>query len=84
VFPQAVSIHPYLYDQLLFLPAAFVAGIWATTTVVQRRLRGPVLLLVALLMSGLLMWNLISVAQTMRGLPLTTTAAAQASSSGGQ
>ncbi len=72
LFPQAVAIHPYLYDQLLFLPAAFLAGIWATTTLVQQRLRGPVLLLVGLLMVGLLIWNLTSVAQVMRGLAPST------------
>lgn len=74
MFPQAVAIHPYLYDQLLFLPAALVAGIWATSAPVQRRLRGPVLLLVGLLMAGLLMSNLITVAQTMRGLSLARAA----------
>ena len=73
LFPQAVSIHPYLYDQLLFLPAALLTAVWATTAHVQRRLQGALLLLAGLLLSGLVMWNLISIAQTMRGLAQAAT-----------
>lgn len=68
LFPQAVTIHPYLYDQLLFLPPAFLAAVLALLAPVQRRLRGATLLLAGLLMAGLLMSNLITIAQVARGL----------------
>jgi hypothetical protein len=63
LFPQSVSIHPYLYDQLLFAPAALVGSISTLAPHVQRRLRGPYLLLGLMLAIVLTMSNLIAVAQ---------------------
>jgi hypothetical protein len=69
LFPQSVSIHPYLYDHLLLVPAA-VTGAWATLLApVQRRLRGAAFLAYLLLMGGLVMANLIGIAQGMARLP---------------
>lgn len=69
LFPQSVSIHPYLYDHLLLVPAA-VMGTWATLLApVQRRLRGAALLAYLLVMGGLVMANLIGIAQGMARLP---------------
>ena len=66
VFPQSVSIHPYLYDQLLFLPAAFIGAVWALSPGVQRRVRGPAMLALLLIFAALLMTNLIAIAQGLR------------------
>jgi hypothetical protein len=68
VIPQAVAIHPYLFDQLLFLPAALVGGLTALSAVVQARLSGPTLLAFLLLAAAIIMTNLIQIAQTMRGV----------------
>jgi hypothetical protein len=66
LFPQSVSIHPYLYDQLLFLPAALLGAVWALSPPVQRRMRGPAVLALLLLFAALLMTNLIAIAQGLR------------------
>jgi hypothetical protein len=68
VIPQAVAIHPYLFDQLLFLPAALVGGLTALSAVVQARLSGPTLLGFLLLATAIIMTNLIQIAQSMRGV----------------
>lgn len=66
VFPQAVSIHPYLYDHLLFLPVALIGALWSVSPGVQRRLRGPAVLALLLVYLVLLMANLIAIAQGIR------------------
>jgi hypothetical protein len=66
VFPQAVSIHPYLYDHLLFLPVALIGAVWSVSPSVQRRLRGPSMLALLLIYLVLLMANLIAIAQGVR------------------
>jgi hypothetical protein len=63
LFPQAVSIHPNLYDTLLLLPLVLIAASWALGGDVQRRLRGGALLAALLLAVLLLMANLIRIAQ---------------------
>jgi len=67
LFPQAVSVHVYLYDQLLFLPAALIGAVWSLSPPVQRRLRGPYAFAAALLGILLVMSQLIAIAQAMRG-----------------
>jgi hypothetical protein len=74
LFPQSVSIHPYLYDHLLLLPAALLGVIWSLRPPVQRRLHGPWLLAALLLALGLIMSNFIAIAQTVR---VVATAAGQ-------
>lgn len=66
VFPQAVSIHPYLYDHLLFLPVALIGALWSVSPSVQRRLRGPSVLALLLMYLVLLMANLVAIAQAIR------------------
>jgi hypothetical protein len=69
VFPQSVSIHPYLYDQLLFMPAALTGAAWAVAPTVQRRIRGPAVLALLLVFAALLMANLIAIAQGIKSVP---------------
>ena len=64
--PQSVSIHPFLYDHLLFLPAALLGSLLMLTRQVQRRLRGPVFLAYLLMMSTVIMANFIAIAQAMK------------------
>jgi hypothetical protein len=66
LFPQSVSIHPYLYDQLLFLPVALTGAMYALTSPVQQRLRGPCVLIAALLALATIMANFIQIAQMVR------------------
>jgi hypothetical protein len=70
LFPQSVSIHPYLYDHFLFMPAALLGGIWALAPSVQRRVRGPAVLALLLLFAALLMANLVAIAQGVRTTPV--------------
>jgi hypothetical protein len=65
LFAQAVSIHPYLYDQLLIVPAALAGAFWSLSPMIQRRLEGPGLLAGLLLALILVMANLIGIAQAM-------------------
>jgi hypothetical protein len=61
--PQSVSIHPYLYDHLLATPVV-ILGVWCLLhSAVQRQLRGGTLLLFGLVMVGLVMANLVALAQ---------------------
>ena len=66
LFPQSVSIHPYLYDQLLFLPIALMGATWILAAPVQRRLRGPYLLAGLLLLATLVTTNFVAIAQAMQ------------------
>jgi hypothetical protein len=65
LFPQAVSIHPYLYDALLLVPAVLLGSSWTLTRCVQDRLRGASGLAALLVAAILLMANLIAIAQGM-------------------
>jgi len=67
LFPQSVSVHVYLYDQLLFLPAALIGAVWSLSPRVQRRLRGPYAFAAALLGILLVTSQLVAIAQAMRG-----------------
>jgi hypothetical protein len=63
VFPQSVSIHPYLYDHLILGPAIVLGGWCLLSEPIQRYVRGPGLLVFLLAVAGLLMSNLITLAQ---------------------
>jgi hypothetical protein len=69
-FPQSVSIHPYLYDHLLIIPIV-VTGLTAMLSApVEQRLTGGVFLVFLLFTGGILMANLIAIAQGLaRALP---------------
>jgi hypothetical protein len=68
LFPQAVSIHPYLYDPLLLLPVALMGSAWMLAPCVQSRLRGASILAALLIATILIMANLIGIAQGLRML----------------
>jgi hypothetical protein len=63
LFPQSVSIHTYLYDHLLLAPVIVVGAATVLVPRIETRLRGGRLLLFLLISAGLLMANLISIAQ---------------------
>lgn len=63
LWPQSVSIHPYLYDYMLELPLFFVASSLVISPQVQQRLRGPFALLFILGLTALLMYNFTMIAQ---------------------
>ena len=63
LFPQSVSVHPYLYDHLFLIPVV-VTGILAMLSVAGDARPGSVALLASLLLlGGILMSNLIGIAQ---------------------
>jgi hypothetical protein len=68
-FPQSVSIHPYLYDHLLLIPIVVTGATMMFAEGVRARLRGPLLLAFILFMAGVLMSNLIAVAQALATMP---------------
>jgi len=68
LFPQAVSIHPYLYDHLLLQPLLLLGASGMLTSAFQHRLRGAYLLLGLLAATTLTMANLIAIAQVARRL----------------
>jgi hypothetical protein len=63
LFPQSVSIHPYLSDHLLLIPIVLTGVMSALTEPVQSRLNGVGLLAFLIFMAGLVMSNLTSLAQ---------------------
>jgi hypothetical protein len=64
--PQAVSIHPYMYDLFLFVPATIVGAAGMLLPSVQRRLRGFGALGFLLLAGMLLSAHFTSLAQVAR------------------
>jgi hypothetical protein len=62
LFPQSVSIHPYMYDHMLLIPV-IVMGVVAMLTPAIEELSRVWLLALALITSGVLMSNLIGIAQ---------------------
>lgn len=62
-FPQSVSIHPYLYDHLFLVPVVVTGTSMMFAQGVRDRLRGPLLLAFILFMAGVIMSNLIAIAQ---------------------
>jgi hypothetical protein len=65
-FPQAVSIHPYIFDFGLLFPAAFCLAFWVTQAEAQRLFteRRALAFAVFIVMAGLLMTNLIDLARS--------------------
>jgi len=65
-FPQLTSIHPYLADVLLFVPATFLISFWCLQEPFWKNLNGSTYV-VALIVAGLiLMSNLLAMAQAPR------------------
>ena len=69
LFPQSVSIHPYLYDHLLLAPVIVVGSGTVLMPEIETRLRGGYLLTFLLISAGLLMANLIAIAQAVAAMP---------------
>lgn len=69
LIPQSVSIHPYLYDHLLSTPVIMLGVCCMLLPAVQRQLRGGTLLVYALVMVGLVMSNLVALAQAVARWP---------------
>ncbi len=69
LFPQSISIHPYLYDHLLLIPVILTGVMAGLTEAVQSRLKGAGLLAFLIFMAGLIMSNLISIAQGLARMP---------------
>ncbi len=67
-FPQAVSIHPYLYDYLLLFPVAFLGVYWLCSQEFHEKMKGPWLYLVFLFMTGFVIYNLTKIAQAASNL----------------
>ena len=69
LFPQSVSIHPYLYDHLLIIPAVVVGSASILIPAIEDRLRGAALLVFLLLSGVVLMANLVGLAQALAIMP---------------
>jgi hypothetical protein len=63
LFPQSVSIHPYLYDHLLLVPVVLAGSVSLVVPAVENRLRSAKLLIFLLVSAGLLVANLIGIAR---------------------
>jgi hypothetical protein len=63
LFPQSLSVHPYLYDHLFVIPVVVTGLVAMLSAPIERRLTGAVLLAFLLLVGGILMGNLIAMAQ---------------------
>lgn len=69
LFPQSLSVHPYLYDLFLLMPIIVAALVMTLMEPVRRRLSGTALLAFLLVAAGLIMSNLIGVAQMLAKMP---------------
>ena len=65
-FPQAVSIHPYMFDLFLILPVVVASMAFVLMAPIQRRIAGGGLLVFLLIAAALLMANLMALAQFLR------------------
>ena len=63
LFPQSVSVHPYLYDHLLVIPLVVMGLLAMLSAPFGRRLTGAGLLAFLLFVSALLMSNLLAISQ---------------------
>ncbi len=66
LFPQAVSIHPYLFDYLLQAPVLAIVAATVLTPALRSRLQGPLLLLALSVAMTIIMAHLIWIAQFAR------------------
>ena len=69
LFPQSVSIHPYLYDHMLLIPVIVTGSAVVLTPEMEQRLRGAGLLIFLLLAGAILMANLNAIAQSIATMP---------------
>ena len=69
LFPQSVSIHPYLYDHMLLAPVIVSGSAMLLTPELEQRLRGAGLLVFLLGAGAMLMANLNAIAQSVATMP---------------
>lgn len=67
-FPQATTIHPYLFDYILIFPLVFLGMCWSIGQTFQQKITGPKAYLFILFMSALVIYNLTKIAQAVRYL----------------
>ena len=67
-FPQAIAIHPYLFDVLLTAPSGFALAFWSRLPEITERLEGSLLLTWFLVCSGIIMTSLIDISRAWRAL----------------
>jgi hypothetical protein len=70
LFPQAVSIHPYMYDHILLIPVIVTGAAAMVRFVDTEGLEGVGLLAATLAIGAVLMSNLLGLAQSLARLPL--------------
>ena len=63
LFPQSVSIHPYLYDHWFIIPVVVSGLVAMLSPAVEERMHGATLLIFLLFTSAILMSNLLGIAQ---------------------
>jgi len=63
LFPQAVSIHPYIYDHWFIIPVVVSGLVAMLSRAVEDRLNGATLLVFLLFAVAILMSNLLGIAQ---------------------
>ena len=66
LLPQFTSIHPYFTDVLLVVPATFLVAFWSLQSAFVDRLSGRSFVVWLLAIGGLLMTNLLTIAQQLR------------------
>jgi hypothetical protein len=69
LFPQSLSIHPYMYDHMLLIPVIVTGVVMLLSPVFEERLSGPRLLAVLLLAGAVIMSNLLGIVQGLAAMP---------------
>ena len=69
LFPQSISIHPYMYDHLLLVPVILAGAVSMLQVAAHVRLNGTRLFALTLLLAAVLLSNLIALAQGLAGMP---------------
>jgi len=67
-FPQAVAIHPYIFDVFLTASSGFVLAFWSSDPALMERLRGNLLLIWFFACAGVIMTNLIDIGRAWRAV----------------
>lgn len=63
VFPQAISIHPYMYDHMLLIPVVITGAVAALSSSVEAGMTGTRLLATLLFLGGVISANLLGIVQ---------------------
>jgi hypothetical protein len=68
VFPQGVSIHPYMFDLFLILPVVVAGMAFVLMEPIQRRIAREGALVFLLIAAALILTNLTALAQALRAM----------------